>query len=346
MRTNLISAKAIACAAACFSLAGVAVPTAADVPITINAGVGYWFFDREVRGLEPENASTPVIGLEYAFTDNFSAEVFAAHDETEFDNTNISTDVTTWQLGGLYYVGAPAKVRPYFAFGAGEIELEADNFDTVETTLNGGVGVRWMFNDRVGARIESRAIYSVDESDTDLLLSASLSFYLGDVAAPAAAVVVAAAPVDSDGDGVNDDRDRCPGTPAGTRVDADGCPLSVAQVASVKLMVNFGFDSTNVQERYFSDLAELAAFLQRFEDVQVEVEGHTDSQGSADYNQSLSQNRSQAVVDLLVNRHGISRSRLQAKGYGESQPVASNDTEEGRAANRRVMATLEVEYED
>jgi OOP family OmpA-OmpF porin len=125
-----------------------------------------------------------------------------------------------------------------------------------------------------------------------------------------------------------------------------GCPLPVTQVASIKLMVNFGFDSSRVEERYFADLAELGAFLKRFEDVYVDIEGHTDSIGPDDYNQSLSQRRAQAVVDLLVNEHGIAPARLQAKGYGESRPVADNGTSEGRAQNRRVMATLEVEYEE
>ena len=137
-----------------------------------------------------------------------------------------------------------------------------------------------------------------------------------------------------------------PGTPAGTRVDHVGCPLPVAQVASIKLLVNFDFDSDEVQEKYFSDLSELADFLKRFDDLDVDIEGHTDSSGPEDYNQQLSQRRAQAVVDLLVNQYGIDRSRLEARGYGESQPVASNDTKEGRAANRRVMATLEVEFEE
>jgi len=120
----------------------------------------------------------------------------------------------------------------------------------------------------------------------------------------------------------------------------------VAQVASIKLKVNFAFDSDVVQERYFADLSELAEFLKRFSDLQVDVEGHTDSVGPEDYNQQLSQRRAQAVVDMLVNQYGIAASRLEPKGYGESRPVASNDTEEGRAENRRVMATLEVEYEE
>ena len=343
MKKQLISATA----AACVSLAGIALPASAELPITLNAGVGYWYFDRDdVRGFEPDDTTTPWAGMEWAFNDNWAAEVIYAYDDSgEFKNGGPDMEVTNWQLGMLYYggsyIGEPMRIRPYVALSAGEIKLEADDFDTVETTINGGVGVRWMLGKRLGLRVEGRAIYSLDESETDYLVSAGLNFYMGKVDPDPIP-----APLDSDGDGVTDDKDLCPGTPMGTRVDSDGCPLAVAQVASIKLKVNFAFDSDVVQERYFADLGELAEFLKRFSDLQVDVEGHTDSIGPEDYNMQLSQGRAQAVVDMLVNQYGIAATRLEPKGYGESQPVATNDTEEGRAENRRVMATLEVEYEE
>tara|TARA_R110000823_G_scaffold210224_3_gene340413 strand:+ start:18612 stop:19637 length:1026 start_codon:yes stop_codon:yes gene_type:complete len=334
-----------ATAAACLALAGVTQTASAEIPVTINAGYGYWFFDRDLQGFDVDDTGTPVVGLEWAFNDNWAAEILFADDETDLDGGG-DADVTTWQIGMLYYagsyIGEGMRLRPYAAFGAGEIDLDADNFDTVETTVNGGLGVRWMLGKRVGMRLEARALYSLDESETDILTTAGLNIYLGKVDADP----VVAEVVDSDGDGVPDDRDRCPGTAPGTRVDADGCPLPVAKVASVKLKVLFAFDSSRVQEEYFDDLSELADFLKRFSDLQVDVEGHTDSIGPDDYNMSLSQRRANAVVDVLVNQYGIARSRLEPKGYGETQPVASNDTKDGRAENRRVMATLEVEYED
>lgn len=341
MKKYLVHAAAVVSIA----LAGFATTASAEAPITINAGAGYWFFDREVRGLEPDDTWTPWVGAEWAFNDNWAAEVMFADDDTEY-NDGTDVDVTTWQVGMKYYggsyIGNAFRLRPYLAFGAGEIDLDADQFDTVETTINGGVGVRWMISRRVGLSLEGRALYSLDESETDLLTTAGLNFYLGKVDPDPEPVEV----LDSDGDGVPDDRDRCPGTPAGTRVDADGCPLAVVKVASIKLMVNFAFDSTVVQEQYFTDLAELADFLKRFSDLQVDVEGHTDNVGPEAYNMTLSQRRAEAVVDVLVNQYGIAADRLEAKGYGETRPIASNDTAEGRAENRRVMATLEVEYEE
>lgn len=342
MKKKLMTATA----AACLALAGVAQTASAEIPVTINAGYGYWFFDRDLQGFDVDDTGTPVVGLEWAFNDNWAAEILFADDETDLGGNGGEADVTTWQLGMLYYagsyIGEGMRLRPYAAFGAGEINLDADNFDTVETTVNGGLGVRWMLGKRVGVRLEARALYSLDESETDLLTTAGLNIYLGKVDADPVVPEV----VDSDGDGVPDDRDRCPGTAPGTRVDADGCPLPVAKVASVKLKVLFPFDSSKVREEYFDDLSELADFLKRFSDLQVDVEGHTDSVGPEDYNMGLSQRRANAVVDVLVNQYGIARSRLEPKGYGETQPVASNDTKDGRAENRRVMATLEVEYEE
>ncbi|HEY6130530.1 MAG TPA: OmpA family protein, partial [Halioglobus sp.] len=334
MKKQLLSASA----AACFTLAGI-TPAVAEVPITLNAGVGYWFFNQQAQNFEAADNATPFVGMEYAFNDQWAAEVLFASADTHFtDGGPHDADVDTWQLGGKYYVGSyigePMRLRPYLALGGGQLKFDANNqFDSVDTTVNGGLGVRWMLGKRVGMNLEGRTVYSIDESDTNYLVSAGLNLYLGKVTADAAAPAACA---DADADGVCDDKDRCPGTPAGTRVDANGCPLPVAEVASIKLKVNFAFDSTKVQEKYFTDLKELADFLKRFSDLQVNVEGHTDSVGTDAYNQNLSQRRAKAVVDLLVNQYGIARSRLEPVGYGESQPVASNDTAEGRAENRRV----------
>jgi len=322
MKKHLVAATA----AACLTLAGTNTPANAEVPITLNAGVGYWFFDHEVQDYPTADTATPIVGMEWAFDDHWAADVLFAQEDTHFkDGGPDDAEVSTWQLGMKYYggsyIGEPMRLRPYLALGGGQIKLDAHNqFDDVDTTANAGLGLRWMVGERLGVNLEGRTLYSFDEGDTDYLVSAGLSLYLGQVHAAAAAPAV--------------------------RVDANGCPLPVAQVASIKLKVNFAFDSTQVQEKYFTDLKELADFLKRFSDLQVKVEGHTDSVGSDTYNQNLSQRRAQAVVDVLVNQYGIARSRLDPIGYGESQPVASNDTAAGRAENRRVMATLEVEYSE
>lgn len=337
LRKSLIAAGLVAAAA---------IPAHADVPLTLNVGVGEWAFDND---LDVFDHGTPILGLEWALNNKWALELMYAEDETDTISTNMETEVKSWSLGALRYAGDSTRFRPYVGLGMGELELENNSWDDVQTALNAAMGMRFMFTDRLGARVEMRAVHTLDNDDTNILLNAGLNFFFGSTAPKTKVMEVVEEEVvvgDSDGDGVNDNDDQCPGTEAGVRVDSFGCPLPVAQVASIRMMVNFATDSAVVTERYFSDIAELAAFLQRFKDVDVMIEGHTDNTGPEAYNQKLSQRRANAVADVLANEHGIARSRLQAKGYGESNPIASNDTAEGRAENRRVMATLEVEYSE
>jgi OOP family OmpA-OmpF porin len=165
-------------------------------------------------------------------------------------------------------------------------------------------------------------------------------------------------PLDSDGDGVPDYLDKCPDTPQGAPVDAEGCPLDSdgdgvadyldqcpgtpkgATVNSVGCwafegVVLFDFAKYEIKPEAYSLLDEAVSVLKKNPEIVVEIQGHTDNIGSGAYNQKLSENRAKAIVDYLVD-HGIASYRLTAKGYGFTQPVASNDTEEGRARNRRV----------
>jgi len=155
-------------------------------------------------------------------------------------------------------------------------------------------------------------------------------------AAPALAQQAAPPPQptnpDLDGDGVLNERDKCPNTRAGAVVDIDGC--EVEAVISLE-GVHFDFDSATLRPEAMAILDKAADLLKTQERVVVEVAGHTDSQGAEDYNQGLSERRANAAKDYLASK-GVTATRLTARGYGEAQPVASNDTEDGRAQNRRV----------
>ncbi|MGD9176202.1 MAG: OmpA family protein, partial [Desulfobacterales bacterium] len=136
-----------------------------------------------------------------------------------------------------------------------------------------------------------------------------------------------AAPLDSDGDGVYDDADQCPDTPKGATVDKRGCWVLIG--------VTFDTSKWEIKPRYYPRLNSVVTILQNNSDLRLEIEGHTDNRGSADYNQRLSENRAKAVMDYLVAR-GIASNRLSARGYGFERPAASNATAAGRAQNRRV----------
>jgi OOP family OmpA-OmpF porin len=99
--------------------------------------------------------------------------------------------------------------------------------------------------------------------------------------------------------------------------------------------VLFDFDKYDIKPEAYPVLDEVVSVLNKNPEVEVEIQGHTDGVGSAEYNQTLSENRAKTVMDYLV-RGGIEPNRLSSKGYGLTMPVAPNDTEEGRAQNRRV----------
>lgn len=170
---------------------------------------------------------------------------------------------------------------------------------------------------------------------------------------PVVDIVPVAAPVDSDGDGVPDDLDQCPGTPAGEPVNEVGCPLPKKEcktpeagqpvtlegcAAGDKIVlrgVNFDFDKASLTTNAKTILDGVSSALGSAPAVTVEIGGHTDAKGSDEYNQKLSERRAASVVQYLIGS-GVDAGRMTSQGYGEAQPVADNETDEGRELNRRV----------
>jgi OOP family OmpA-OmpF porin len=146
------------------------------------------------------------------------------------------------------------------------------------------------------------------------------------------------ADLDDDGDGVNNCDDKCPNTAAGTAVGPDGCPIPL----TIDLKgVNFDFDKATLRPEAEATLAEAVSILQRYPQLRVEVAGHTDSIGTEEYNQGLSERRATTVYNYLTS-NGIDSSRLVGPvGYGELRPIDTNDTSEGRARNRRTELNVQ-----
>jgi OmpA-OmpF porin, OOP family len=152
-------------------------------------------------------------------------------------------------------------------------------------------------------------------------------------------------PLDSDGDGVPDYLDKCPNTPAGVQVDADGCPIKketvvIVQPAEIESVVlngdaNFEFNKSVLLPNAYPVLDSLVSTMVKHHEYRWEIGGYTDGIGSVKYNLKLSQKRAQAVVDYLVSK-GIKENKLKVIGYGKANPIATNDTPEGRSMNRRV----------
>lgn len=212
-----------------------------------------------------------------------------------------------------------------------------------------GAGSRFFISDQLAVRSELDWFEITDGDLWSLNLGFEYSFGRPAkaaapvaMAAPVVAAVEAApapppapppAPVDSDGDGVVDGSDQCPGTPAGAKVDAQGCEEQL-----VLRGVNFSTGSATLTPQDLLLLDSVVDTLAKRPAFSVEVRGHTDDAGSEASNLDLSQRRADSVRDYLVSK-GIPPEKLTAVGKGEAESIASNETADGRAQNRRV--TLE-----
>lgn len=266
-----------------------------------------------------------------------------------------------WDLAGgtadMQYYFFRDKFSPYAVVGIGAMNTCASANCGVGLIGEAGLGVSYEVNDHLLIRSDVRYRYNNNlnaqvQPGTDEFhdMTVNLGFVIpfGDKPKPVAKsetkfAPVAAAPLancanlDSDGDGVNDCLDKCPGTIKGCNIDAKGCPVRLLLRGE-----HFHYDSAeltlNAKEILNGVADSLIAYPQKND---IEVQGHTSSEGSNAYNMKLSQRRAKSVVDYLKAK-GVTN-KLIAKGYGESQPIADNGTEAGRSENRRVEL-IWIEY--
>ena len=245
--------------------------------------------------------------------------------------------------------------------------------ESTDTIGNLGLGAMYRVNDALSLRGEARAIHNFDNDWWEGMALAGMEVVLGGHLAPTVVVPpiepvvveqpvveeqepvvpvkppivvvenTTPAPTDSDNDGVIDSRDACPNTPITNVVDARGCTVQVdlTEQLQMELRVFFDNDKSNIKDQYKPEIAKVAEKMREYPNSTAKIEGHASKTGpSARYNQRLSEARAMAVKSVLANQYGITPDRLSTVGYGYSQPIASNDTPEGRAMNRRVYATI------
>lgn len=318
--------------------------TAAEGQFYIAPGIQWMDFDNQ---WDLDDDEGYFLGLGYDITDDWSIE-FSTADLDPTDATGSDQDIDLWKFDLLYGLNLNlGPLEPFLLTGFGNGNLYGGD----ESFWEYGGGVSYDFTDNLSLRTAVRNLHfqGRDLEDNEVGIETALVFRFGgpDRSAPAPAVTRAPASTptpapepDADGDGVPDNRDACPDTPRNYAVDSQGCPIPVEEVARVELQVNFEFDRSEVRPQFFNEIEEVADFMEQYPDVIVELEGHTDSVGTEQYNQNLSQRRADAVRQVMIDRYGIQGSRITAIGYGESRPIASNDTAAGRADNRRVITVI------
>lgn len=217
-------------------------------------------------------------------------------------------------------VGAGVEYATRMGIG---IRAEAISFDT--DVRYGQLGLLYRFG-KQGRRIRKMETVA-PETPTTPKPAPNPASKLIITPVPAVAVVMA----DNDYDGVIDSADQCPNTRSNVAVDGVGCAIFSGVIEGV----NFNSGSADLTQNAQSILGGVVSTLNRYPNVKLTIMAHTDSQGDSNANKQLSKRRAKSVAVFLVN-NGIRVSRLRALGYGESRPIDTNDTSNGRLRNRRV----------
>lgn len=270
--------------------------------------------------------------------------------------------VWTTMVDGVYDINTGTMITPFVKAGVGyEVEYGILDKGWDGFLINTGMGAKvdlsknvafkveglYFWKDNNGRNLNGVANIGQRAAVNNYALLAGFTFKLDEKAAPYVAPVVVApvvvpepvvvpkpvaAPVDSDHDGVFDPQDKCPNTPAGFKVDKDGCEVSAT------LRVNFASNSAKIVGKADKDTHVFSDFL-KVNAYKGKIVGYTDSTGSAKRNLKLSLQRANAVKAVLV-KDGIAADRLTTDGKGVANPVASNKTKAGRAQNRRIEVEI------
>jgi len=310
---------------------------------------------------------------------------FAYDRQTGVDYTSLPQDTKTNRFSAnfLKHYNYTTAYTPYGLGGIGYEAFSNEKLDADDALfLNVGVGIKFKLNENFSLMTDVRHLVRLKEFDSHTIFNIGLVIPFGKVEKQAPVVEekkvapVVVVPKDSDNDGVIDEKDLCPTTKAGVKVDVNGCEIVVAPPAPVvvapkdsdndgvvdtqdkcqntpagfkvdangcevsyKLKINFDTNKADIKAEYNDEISKFVLFMNTFPAYKAEIGGHTDNVGDAAANKKLSSQRANSVKERFV-KEGVTADRMTAVGYGEEKPVASNDTVEGRDENRRIEVNL------
>lgn len=327
----------------------------------VTAGAGVAFADEDRAVTDDLYGSIGVGGF---VNPNLSIDAEVTHSDADLTaNAERNWELASYSAVARYhFIQEGRDWNPYAAFGLG-VQRHHDGTQTQDPALGYnrsrtgndllvivGAGVqkdlgRVNLRGEIGMRVDMDDQSATTEDHfTDAY--AGISFVVP-IGPESVATAMPAAPgarekgcedKDDDGDGVNNCLDRCPSSAAGQAIGPDGCPVPL----TIDLKgVNFDFDKSTLRPDAVAILDEAISILSRYPQLRVEVAGHTDYIGTEVYNQGLSERRATAVYNYLTG-HGIDASRLVGPvGFGETRPIDTNSTREGRARNRRTELNVQ-----
>jgi len=360
-------------AAASFSSVALAQP---QPGFTITPSIGHYDMDND---RDEENDTAYSLGLGYQFDNPWAVEFVYLNADTESAQTGDKVDVDQYRLDGLYHLPNVSRynLTPYLAAGVGTTDFSSNPDNNVE--INAGGGLKYAINDSLALRADFRLVNDVEDHHVDKVSSIGLQMTFGHKGNNEASQEMDFQPIEYDENVDQTTEEMAEPTPANEPepiteieqpviaednqpmdnnveqeeplpeppVTTDGTEPSLSEQAAVvaaqppvKLNVQFASNQTQVQQKFYPEIEKLATFLMENPNTTVVIEGHTDDTGAASYNQKVSEERANAIADVLVEIFGIPENRVSAIGYGEDKPLFDNDSAEHRQANRRVVAVI------
>ena len=290
----------------------------------------------------------PVFGIRggYNFTRHFGVE--ALFDFVPTESTRGLGDANAYRYGGdiLLHFLPDNKLVPYLAAGYGGISIDRDNQETfTKGAFDYGPGVKYFLTDDLALRGDFRhLVYRGGDSLSNYEYTVGITYQFGGkkvapapapVAAPVAPPVTESAPK------------AAPAPVVEAALEAPLEPVPAAEPTPetmkycVSLNIEFDIDKSEIRPQYRDEVAKVGDFMKKAPTTTAVIEGYTDEVGSDEYNLQISQRRAESVVKSLVDDFGIDQSRLSAKGYGKSRPIADNSSDEGKQKNRRINAIID-----
>jgi OOP family OmpA-OmpF porin len=253
------------------------------------------------------NGSVVGLGIGYNYTDHFGVEAnFNYINSGSKRSGGGNADGYMYRLDGIYNFVPERHVVPYLSAGLGGITINNERHeDDTDAILGIGGGFKYYLSDDLAFRADVRQFYAFEDSINNYAYTFGLTFHFGGKAKDEPKYIA----------------------PEGGKV-------------TITLAVEFDFDKAEIRNKYYSHLKKVAEFLKKYPDTDAVIEGHTDSEGPYEYNLMLSQKRANSVRKYLIDQFDVPHWRLDAKGYGESRPIADNSTSAGRQSNRRVTAVI------
>lgn len=306
--------------------------------------VGYTPSETDQKNVSSEDLEIWSVGMNALYHFNPDGAlvpyVLAGFGGMYFDADGYEEDMDymmNWGVGGKYFISEDTALRVdlrHVIDFHSDRDWDHNGDDNIDNNLIATAGLYWQFGGTVPPPPKPRdsdqdGIYDVRDKCPDTPLGVMVDA-VGCPPAKRSTPPPVFVDGDDDNDGILNSRDKCPGTAIDVIVDENGCPVKFT------MQVEFDFDKSEIRPEYHEKLQKAADFINKYPETRFLLAGHTDNIGTDEYNQGLSMRRAAKVKKYLVEEFGIAAHLMTPRGYGETQPIDSNDTREGRQRNRRV----------